>query len=202
MITVIAGVNGAGKSSILGENVRFYGGEYFNPDEVAQSILKDNPEYGIEHANSEAWALNFEQLKRAIANNEDYTFETTLGGNSITEALLNGMENGVLVRVLFCGLSSADLHIERVAARVARGGHAIPEEKIRERWSNSIHNMMLLVAKCHAVRVFDNSAPLNEGKAAPVTLFAMQDDGFTVAPLEVMPSWAKPLASSAIKRAC
>jgi predicted ABC-type ATPase len=42
-IYVIAGVNGAGKSSIGGAAFRSFGGEYYNPDEAAQELMAANP---------------------------------------------------------------------------------------------------------------------------------------------------------------
>jgi predicted ABC-type ATPase len=43
VIHVLAGVNGAGKSSIGGATVRAAGGEYFNPDEAARRIRAETP---------------------------------------------------------------------------------------------------------------------------------------------------------------
>ena len=37
-IHVLAGVNGAGKSSIGGAAIRAFGGEYYNPDEAARGL--------------------------------------------------------------------------------------------------------------------------------------------------------------------
>src|SRR5690349_23040079 len=45
-LLVLAGTNGAGKSSIGGRFYRESGGEYFNPDEFARRILATNPEIG------------------------------------------------------------------------------------------------------------------------------------------------------------
>jgi predicted ABC-type ATPase len=45
VIYVLAGVNGAGKSSIGGAAIRENGAEYFNPDEAARRIADANPCY-------------------------------------------------------------------------------------------------------------------------------------------------------------
>lgn len=199
MITVIAGVNGAGKSSIVGANLRSNGGDYFNPDEVSQDLMANNPSISQQEANGKAWMIGYNQLLRAINEGQDYIFETTLGGSSICAALHNAMDLGQPVRIFFCGLASPELHIQRVAERVAMGGHDIPEAKIRERWSNAILNMIDLIPRCQAVRVFDNSAPTNDGKPSPVCLFTLSNGQFDEMPIEAMPEWAKPLAATAIK---
>ncbi len=201
MITVIAGVNGAGKSSIVGAYIRDNGGEYFNPDEVARSLIADNPSISSDEASAEAWKTGFAQLLQAIENDADYTFETTLGGNSIASELHRVIDLGRQVRIFYCGLSSPELHIERVAARVVRGGHDIPSEKIYERWKNSVLNLIGLIPGCYALRVFDNSAPSDENGPNPLCLFSLSNGEFDSDPLHDMPEWAKPLAGAALKRA-
>jgi predicted ABC-type ATPase len=200
VITVLAGVNGAGKSSIAGANMRKNGGDYFNPDEVARTLMSADSNLSMNEANGKAWKIGRDQLARAINENNDYIFETTLGGNSICALLHEAIDKGHSVRIFFCGLSSAELHIQRVSDRVAKGGHDIPEEKIRYRWKNSVHNLMGLIPRCSAVRVFDNSAPADEHGPKPVCLFNLQGDEFLEMPVQPMPDWAKPLAGIAIKR--
>lgn len=200
MITVIAGVNGAGKSSIVGASLRSMGGDYFNPDEVSRCLMDVNSSLSLSEANAQAWKMGFDQLSRAIDEGQDYTLETTLGGNSICQLLHEAMDRGQKVRIFFCGLASPELHIDRVAARVAKGGHHIPEARIRKRWTGAIHNMMGLIPRCAAARVFDNSVPADQGGPNPVCLFSLQGDSFDSFPVDPMPEWAKPLASAAIKR--
>jgi predicted ABC-type ATPase len=200
MITVIAGVNGAGKSSIAGASIRCAGGDYFNPDEVARRLMAADAKLSQIDANAQAWKTGYDQLTRAIDDGQDYTFETTLGGNSVCQLLHRAIDQGQEVRIFFCGLASPELHITRVAERVAKGGHDIPEAKIRERWIHAIHNMMGLIPRCTAVRVFDNSIPADTDGPHPVCLFALQGDHFDSRPVKPMPDWAKPLAGAAIKR--
>jgi|TARA_R100001509_G_scaffold160321_1_gene127948 predicted ABC-type ATPase len=201
VITVIAGVNGAGKSSVAGARLRRSGADYFNPDEVARELLADNAALSATGANARAWQMGYEQLLRAIGEGEDYIFETTLGGNTICQTLHDAIDQGEAVRLFFVGLASPEMHIARVAARVSRGGHPIPEAKIRERWISATHNLMGLIPRCAAVNVFDNSAEDSGAGPDPVCLFALHGDQFVSAPVDSMPDWAKPLASVAITRA-
>jgi predicted ABC-type ATPase len=200
VITVIAGVNGAGKSTIAGAYIRSQGGDYFNPDEISRRLISNNKNLTIAEANAQAWQMGYDQLARAIDEEQDYIFETTLGGNSICKLLHQAMDQGQEVRIFFCGLQSVELHIERVSQRVARGGHNIPEEKIRERWSSAIHNMLGLIPRCAAVSVFDNSLAADKSGPQAVCLFSLRGNSFESMPVNPMPEWAKPLASVAIKR--
>jgi predicted ABC-type ATPase len=199
MITVIAGVNGAGKSSIAGANLRSNGGDYFNPDEVARDLIANTPSMSQQEANGKAWKIGYEQLLRAIEEGHDYAFETTLGGNSICQALHDAVDRGQHIRILYSGLASLELHIQRVKERVSRGGHDIPEAKICDRYKTSTFNMIDLIPICHTVRVFDNSESVYEGKPSPVCLFSLSNGRFTDGPVEDMPDWAMPLAGIAMK---
>jgi predicted ABC-type ATPase len=200
VITVIAGVNGAGKSSIAGRWIRHAGGEYFNPDEVAAKLKARHPHLSATEANAHAWQAGYQQLRSAIEERADFSLETTLGGNSICQLLHQAIDQGQPVRIFFVGLATPELHIQRVDERVARGGHAIPAEKIRQRWVSTIHNMMGLIPRCAAVRVIDNSTPADAQGPHPQYLFSLQQDRFDIAPVDPMPDWAKPLAAIAITR--
>lgn len=199
MITVIAGVNGAGKSSVAGSYIRSEGGEYYNPDEYARQWLSENSHRTQAEANAEAWKIGQGLLKAAIAARKPFTLETTLGGRTITGILSEAISHGTPVRLIYCGLASSELHIERVAARVRNGGHDIPEEKIRERWDRSVRNLMHLIEVGADVVVFDNSAPLQHGKPSPKILFSLQEQQLSGLTPDI-PDWAKPLAAAALKR--
>jgi predicted ABC-type ATPase len=66
---------------------------------------------------------------------------------------------GISVNVWNCGLASLELCIERVKARVARGGHNIPEHLTRSRHQTSMQNLCVLATRLHRPAVYDNSQP-------------------------------------------
>ena len=104
---MLAGCNGAGKSSIGGAAFRAAGTDYFNPDEAARAILALNARRAsISHelANSAAWAEGRRLLERAIRERRNFAFETTLGGHTITDLLLAACEAGIEVHIWFAGL--------------------------------------------------------------------------------------------------
>src|ERR1039458_7131174 len=146
-IYVLAGANGAGKSSIGGAALLQHGVEYFDPDEAARRILAANSTIIQEDANSAAWHGGKRLLERAIAEGLNFAFETTLGGNTIPALLERALESGIEVRVWYVGLNTPELHVARVRSRVERGGHDIPEVKIRERYHRSRFNLVRLIRK-------------------------------------------------------
>jgi predicted ABC-type ATPase len=198
---VIAGVNGAGKSSVAGAALRKQGGDYHNPDEVtlayqARGLSKTE-------ANSRAWHRGRRDLTRAIDEGRDFAFETTLGGKTITELLLRAARGEMRIRMIYVGLESAELHIRRVRQRVAHGGHDIPEDRIRQRWTTSRANLIRLLPVLTDLRLFDNSeeASPEAGHApAPRLLLGIRDRQIVAtAPLDQVPAWAKPVLMAAAK---
>src|SRR5258708_18273885 len=133
------------------------GVEFFNPDKAAVQIRSPNPGIPIEEANSVAWRQGKRLFERAIAERLNFAFETTLGGQTITGLLASALSAGVEVRIWYVGLSSPELHIARVRSKVARGGHDIPDIKIRERYDSSRLNLIQLMPKLTELRVYDNS---------------------------------------------
>ena len=77
--------------------------------------------------------------------------------STITGLLERAAARGIEVRVWYVGLSSPELHIARVRARVAKGGHDIPEPRIRERYDASRLNLIRLLPSLTELWVYDNS---------------------------------------------
>src|SRR5947199_3128321 len=86
-IDVLAGSNGAGKSSLMGAMLLQQGVEYFDPDEAAQRVFLANPGISQLEANSAAWHEGKRLLDRAITEKLDFAFETTLVGMTIAYLL-------------------------------------------------------------------------------------------------------------------
>jgi predicted ABC-type ATPase len=202
-IYVIAGGNGSGKSSIGGAAFRESGGEYYNPDEVARKLMAANPALTQVDANSAAWHQGVKLLKRAIAERKDFAFETTLGANTIPRLLAQAALQGIEIYIWYVGLSSAELHIERVQARVRRAGHDIPAEHIRRRYEHSRLNLIDLLPQITGLRVYDNSVDADPaaGKTPKPKLVLHMERGKILNPrnLKQTPDWAKPIVAAALK---
>lgn len=202
-IHVLAGVNGAGKSSI-GESIyNAKGSVVFNPDTIAVRIRALHPDISIALANGHAWQIGKALLEQAIAEKKDYRFETTLGGRTIPRLLRDAARKGHRLHIWFCGLDSPERHLRRVRARVAQGGHDIPGEKIRERWDASRKNLILLLPHIDHLRLYDNSFeadPAQGQTPRPRLLLEMQSRKITApADLSHTPDWAQPIVAAAIK---
>ena len=141
-------------------------------------------------------------LERAIAERIDFAFETTLGGKTITGLLERALSSGIEVRVWYVGLDTPALHIARVRARVARGGHDIPEARVRERFDTSRLNLIRLLPRLTELVVYDNSAEADPRTgAAPEPLLVLRWARGKITgscPLPLTPGWAKPILAAAM----
>jgi predicted ABC-type ATPase len=201
-IYVLAGTNGAGKSSIGGAAIRERGADYFNPDEATRRIRLANPGISEREANSAAWHQGKRLLEEAIAKRSTFAFETTLGGETITRLLLRALEEGIAVRIWYVGLATPELHVARVRARVTRGGHDIPENRIQQRFEYSRINLVRLLPQLTELRLLDNSTDADPATgAAPTPLLVLHVVAGKIAAMcdiADVPTWAKPIVAAAV----
>ena len=202
-IYVLAGVNGAGKSSVGGAMFAKVGQEFFNPDVVAREARQESPEISQEEANAKAWEEGRRLLEMSLIERRDFAFETTLGGNTMTELLEKAATAGIDVHIWYVGLETVELHIERVRVRVAHGGHDIPEMKIRQRYDRSRLNLLRLLPRLTELRLFDNTAESDAlmHRWPEPKLLLQWHRGRIVRKYKLrhMPEWAKPILQAAIE---
>lgn len=201
-IFVLAGVNGAGKSSIGGAALAAMNRTYFNPDLAARVLTETNNGLALEQANGYAWEIGRQGLERALREKGAFAFETTLGANTIPDMLLAGALGGAQIHVWYAGLSSHELHIQRVRERVKSGGHDIPEDKIRARYESSRGNLIRLLPYLASLRLYDNSIEGDPKAGRPQPVLLMHYENRCIishVALSLVPQWAKPVLAGALE---
>ena len=200
-IVVAAGTNGAGKSSIVQPYIERKGLSYFNPDQLTRELMRQG--VPANDANGRAWQHGRDRLRVAVDGGTAFAFETTLGGHSIAFELMRALAFGRSVTIFYVGLASVELHLKRIAARVASGGHDIPEEKVRQRYAAGRTNLLAFIGTAAWIRVWDNSAESEDGRprAATEVFDAQAHRLILAAPQDAasVPSWAQPLVAQALK---
>ncbi len=202
-IVVIAGVNGSGKSSVAGEALRSSGVNFFNPDLHTKVLMHENPSLSPDAANAQAWNDGVKILSLALDQGRNFAFETTLGGGTITDLLIAGAKNGARIDMHYVGLASVALNIQRVASRVAKGGHDIPEQMIRKRFESSPRNLTRLMPFLAELKVYDNSGDADPqgGHAPEPRLLLHMRDGKIIMAAEIdgiaTAMWALPILQAA-----
>ena len=153
---IIAGCNGAGKTTasftILPEVLHCK--EFINADEIAKGLSPFQPE----SVAMQAGRIMLARMDELLQKGETFAFETTLATKSYKQKIEWAQANGYEVTLLFFWLDSPNIAKERVAQRVAEGGHSIPLETIERRYYNGIANLFTIyidiVDICY---IFDNS---------------------------------------------
>lgn len=200
-LLVLAGVNGAGKSSVAGASLRASGSDYYNPDEATERLHDAGLPTG--EANAAAWLHGRRALEAAIASGTPFAFETTLGGSTMPMLIAKAADTHD-VTLWFVGLDSAEQHVARVAARVADGGHDIPASKIHERWDSARRNVLALMPHLHELRLYDNSVEHAHAEDAEPALLLHVRESRIIAPpaheLRNTPDWAKAIVEAAHRR--
>jgi predicted ABC-type ATPase len=152
---VIGGPNGAGKSTIAPALLRHFAIDTFvNADDLARGLSVLNPERRA----FEAGRILLRELRRLASARESFAFETTLASKSFAPWLRRLGDDGYDFALGYVWVRSADIAVERVAARVKAGGHHVPEQDVRRRWQRSGFNFwnLYLPLACRWV-VYDNS---------------------------------------------
>jgi predicted ABC-type ATPase len=152
---IIAGCNGAGKTTasytVLPELLNCK--EFVNADNIAAGLSPFNPESVAFEAGRIMLARIDELLKRHI----DFAFETTLATRSYVSFIKQAQQSGYQVTLLYFWLSSPLMAIDRVAKRVSRGGHHIPNDVVMRRYYRGISNLLkLYIPVCNNWLVIDN----------------------------------------------
>jgi predicted ABC-type ATPase len=154
---MVAGPNGAGKTTLTGwlrrQAVEF--GEYINADEIAESLAGS---YGARVADAQVIADRRRQA--CIEARRSFTFETVMSHPSKVDVLVRAREAGYFVQLFFVGTEDPQTNVERVALRVAQGGHDVPVDRIVARWQRTMNLLHQAIAASDRSLIFDNSATM------------------------------------------
>lgn len=153
---IISGCNGAGKTTasytILPE--MFGLRECVNSDEIAERLSPNKPEAAAIRASR----IMLERMNELMDKRADFGVETTLATRSLLRVIEDAKSLGYVVILIYFWLNSPDLAVERVARRVASGGHNVTEPTIRRRYVQGIINLMnRYIPVVDTWMIFDNS---------------------------------------------
>jgi len=159
-IMVFAGPNGSGKTTVT--KLAKIVGEYINADDIKRTTLCSDLEA----------AVKAEEIReRMIIENKDFTFETVLSTDRNLLLLKRAKDKGYFIRMIYVLTADASVNVARVNARVALGGHGVPEEKIRSRYSKALKLIPELVKVCDILHIYDNTSE-------PFRIFKKRKDVF------------------------
>lgn len=181
---VLAGGNGAGKTTFYRQFLEPRGVLFANADEVARQIDPRHPERASYAASQIVEHLR-EQLVR---ERKSFCFETVFSHPSKISFLADAKAAGYEVVLVVVHLELDSLNQARVQQRVREGGHAVPPEKIVSRIPRTLENLRKALPLCDRVIVLDNSRA-----DAPYHRIAVINQHTLTERAEPLPPWAREL---------
>jgi predicted ABC-type ATPase len=139
-VIIIAGPNGAGKTTFASEYLptlqeRF---EFINADEIARGIARFHLGLSGRQVDLRSARVMLGQITALIGKRENFALETTLASRIYAQKIPLWRKSGYTVSLIYLRLATVEDALGRVRRRIEAGGHGIPEEVIRRRFSKSV----------------------------------------------------------------
>jgi predicted ABC-type ATPase len=179
-VYIIAGANGAGKSTISKNLRSMFEIPIIDPDAIAREINAVNPESVAVLAGKAA--INTAQ--QYISDSVSFGVETTLSGKSYLKMMKKLKESGWLVNLVYIGIEDPSINIQRVEERVKQGGHNVPIVDICRRYYRSLDNLILAIEIADFITIYDNSD-------RQFQLITTVESGVALVYVEKHPNWCQ-----------
>lgn len=156
---IVAGPNGSGKSSLYGNtDIEAFDQSIWiiNPD-LLTARIQHVEKIPLREANVQAVTRIEAWLKASINAHQTVGVETVLSTDKYRRLVEASKARGFEFRLIYVMLQSPDLNVERVRLRVAKGGHDVPEDRIRKRWTRSLEQLPWFLDQADQAALFDNS---------------------------------------------
>ena len=150
---VLAGGNGAGKSTFYERFLKPTGLPFVNADILARELFPDDPE-GNSYEAARAVDVLRQQL---VEEGRTFCFETVFSHPSKIDFVAKARAKGYEIILVYIHLELTALNVARVSQRVGEGGHSVPEDKIASRIPRTMENVKATLPLCDRCRFVDNS---------------------------------------------
>jgi len=181
---ILAGGNGAGKSTFYRTQLEPLGLQFINADILAKELYPQAPE---EHS-YDAAKLATEMRFRLLNEGRSFCFETVFSHPSKIDFVAQAKALGYQIILVFIHLDTVSLNQARVAQRLSEGGHNVPDEKVANRIPRLLQNIKHTLPLCDQVRILNNSR-IDD----PFQQVAVIRNGQTIQQAIPLPDWAKDL---------
>ena len=186
---LLAGGNGAGKSTFYRTQLQPLGIPFVNADVLAKELFPDQPEQHSYEAAKLAEQLRLQLLKEG----RTFCFETVFSHPSKIDFVAQAKALGYEIVLVFIHLDQISLNNARVSQRVEEGGHFVPEIKVAERIPRTLQNVKQVLPLCDHVYLLDNSRSDN-----PFRQLVELHGGQVVIKQQPLPQRAEDLAAEAL----
>lgn len=181
---VLAGGNGAGKSTFYSLHLAKYGIKFVNADLIARDLDSENPEGLSYHAATLAAKIREDLIFQGVS----FCFETVFSHESKNDFLAQAKALGYRIILVYIHLFDSSLNEARVKQRISEGGHSVPIEKIHSRIPRTMHFIKTALSIVDEARILDNSSKDN-----PFQQIIVMKSGNYEAKADPLPEWANDL---------
>lgn len=181
---VLAGGNGAGKTSFYNLYLAKYGIKFVNADLIAKDIDPKNPEGISYHAATVAAKIREDLISQGVS----FCFETVFSHESKIDLIAQAKANGYKIILVYLHLFDSSLNEARVKQRVSEGGHSVPAEKIHSRIPRTMKHIKTALSIVDEARILDNSL-----RDDPFQQIIVMKAGNCEAKTDPLPEWARDL---------
>lgn len=179
---ILAGGNGAGKSTFYQQFLAPLDVKFVNADQIASGLDSQHPEKVAYKAARLAEILRYDLLQTRVS----FCFETVFSHPSKIDFVAEAKALGYEVVLVFIHLELDELNQARVIQRVSEGGHNVPPEKIISRIPRTLQHIQTTLPLVDKVRLYDNSS-----EAFPFQTIAYIENERLTLVKEPLPDWAK-----------
>lgn len=184
-IWLLAGGNGAGKSTFYHTQLEPLGLPFVNADILAKQLYPESPEQHSYDA-----AIIAEQIRKdLLEQGNSFCFETVFSHPSKIDFVAHAKTLDYEIILVFIHLDSVSLNHSRIHQRITEGGHSVPAEKVETRIPRTLKNIRTVVPLCNFVYILDNSRLDN-----PFNKLVTISNGKIIKE-SVLPPWCKLILS-------
>ena len=150
---VLAGGNGAGKTTFYNLFLAPKGIKLVNADIIAQAISPENSDKVSYEAANVAEQIREELLQKGVS----FCFETVFSHVSKIDFVANAKAQGYEIILVYIHLDTSELNEARVHQRITEGGHNVPVDKIHSRIPRTMQHIGAVLPLVNEARLLDNS---------------------------------------------
>ncbi len=183
---ILAGGNGAGKSTFFRLYLARHGLKFVNADLIAQEISSDNQELSSYQAATIAARMREDLIDQGAS----FCFETVFSHESKIDFIAEAKARGYIIMLVYIHLNNSQLNEARVHQRVSEGGHNVPSEKIHSRIPRTMNHVKTALPLVDEARLLDNSFQDN-----PFQQVAIIKSGVCEKLKNPLPEWADDILS-------
>jgi predicted ABC-type ATPase len=177
---VLAGGNGAGKSTFFKHYLSGHGIHFVNADQIAKEINPENTEDSSYKAAAIAATIRNDMLFHGVS----FCFETVFSHESKIDFIARAKSMGYKIILVYIHLIDSSLNEARVHQRIAEGGHSVPAEKIHSRIPRTIKNIKVALSVVDEAWILDNSSEQNRFQQ----IVTMKSGKYTFK-VSIVPDW-------------